>query len=82
MVLVNVYVPVIDQQFEFNLDEDTRISNLLVEMGEMLKQMQMEEDTEQLGNLLLSDLNQRRILAGDQTLSAYGITNGAKLILT
>lgn len=82
MVLVNVYVPVIDQQFEFNLDEDTTISNLLVEMGEMLKQMQMEEEVEQQDSLVLSDLNQRRVLAGDRTLAAYGITNGAKLLLT
>ena len=55
MVLVNVYVPVLDQQFEFNLDEETRISNLLMEMGEMLKQIQMEEEIDQQDSLVLSD---------------------------
>ena len=82
MVLVNVYVPVLDQQFEFNLDEETRISNLLMEMGEMLKQIQMEEEIDQQDSLVLSDLDQKRVLSGNHTLAAYGITNGAKLMLT
>lgn len=82
MILVNVYVPVIGQQFEFNLDENARINNLLMEMGEMMRQMQMEEDTVQQCDFVLSDLNQRRVLAGNRTLAEYGVMNGARLLLT
>lgn len=81
MVLVDVFVPAVEQHFDFNLDEQVNIYSLLTEMSEMIIQTEQGELLGDQGQLLLCDIDKQMIMQGDRTLASYNILNGARLIM-
>ncbi|MBS6395734.1 MAG: hypothetical protein KH452_01100 [Clostridiales bacterium] len=77
MILADVYVPALNDQFDFKLDENVYVADLLEELGD-----QFLKDTPQAKkDLLLCSLDENRILPLNQTLKQSGITSGCRLLL-
>lgn len=73
MILVDIHVLSINKQYDFKLDENAYIADILEEVGEMM----ISGDE----NLLLCDYEGRRILPLHQSLKQCGIGNGCRLVL-
>lgn len=81
MISVDIYVPSLDQKYDFNLDENTKIRVIIEEIIEMVEQ---KECTVLSGNtkaLLLCDRLRCLALPKDETLCSCGIFNGSSLLL-
>lgn len=81
MVLVDIYVPVINQTYDFSLDENTKIMLLLEEISGMICQKEQCKLVGSVKELLLVSRNNKKILNSEQTLSFYNITQGDRLML-
>lgn len=81
MIMADVYVPSIGRQYEFSLDEQAQIAQLVPEITEVICQKEnctLGGDPDQL---LLCLMDSREILSADKCLSSYGIGNGCSLLL-
>lgn len=81
MILVDMYVPSLGRDYNFSLDEKAVISNLLEEISEMIVQKEKCESVSEEKRFMLCSLEREEILKTDQTLEAYGIENGSRLLL-
>lgn len=81
MILVDIYVPVVNQIYDFNVDENAKISMLLEEISGMICQKEQCKMNGSVKELLLVSQNQRKVLSNELTLSHYKITQGDRLIL-
>ncbi len=80
MILVDIYVPSLGRDYNFSLDERAIISNLLEEISEMIVQKEKCESVLEGEKFMLCSLDGKEILKADQTLEAYGIENGSRLL--
>ena len=81
VILVDIYVPSVDQEFDFGLDENVKISGIIEEVASLVSQ---KEQCELRGNpeeFLLCSLRDNAILPRNRTLKECDITNGCRLIL-
>ena len=81
MVLVEIYVPALNRQYDFKLEETVYIADILEELGGMLIPAKDQKYQEKVEDLLLCSYKNARILPLDATLKQEGITNGARLVL-
>ena len=81
MILVDVYVPALNQVFDFNLDENAKIEDLLDEMGEMVEQNSRSNISGKGPRLMLCSYDGNRILPLDSTLFQCEIRNGSRLLM-
>lgn len=80
MILVDIHVLSINKQYDFKLDENAYIADILEEVGEMM--ISGDDDSKTgIENLLLCDYESRRILPLQQSLKQCGIGNGCRLVL-
>ena len=81
MILVDVYVPSMDQSYDFSLDENRTVSHLTEEITRaLMNTLKIEEKTEGPA-YVLCDAGRGIILSPDLTLSECGTVNGSRLIL-
>lgn len=81
MIFVDVYVPSLDKEYDFNLDEHATVGVLIEEIAEMISQ---KEQCKIMGNtedlmLCLQDVG--GILLNHQTLEEGGVHTGSRIIL-
>ncbi len=81
MILVDIYVPSVDQTFDFELDENAYISAVLIEVTGMLAKKTGSEKTGDAGAFILYNAEKGQPLPEDRTLSESGIRDGSRLIL-
>lgn len=81
MILVDVYIPSVDDNFDFMLDEDTEIRKIIMEINEMISKKMKSNKIEHVNDFLLYSMEQERILNKEQTLYASGIRDGSRLML-
>ena len=81
MILVDVYVPSLERSFDFQLDEKSKVSNLIEEMVEMLSGEFHQSEHSDAGSFLLCSMEDRSILSKNATLNYLGIRNGSRLML-
>ncbi|MBS6395826.1 MAG: hypothetical protein KH452_01560 [Clostridiales bacterium] len=80
MILVDVYIPAVDQTYDFRLEESCCpdvITGEICEMAEQKEQM-IPGKKEQL---LLFDASTGRMLLRDRTLTENGVADGHLLIM-
>lgn len=80
MILVDVYVPVLDGKYDFELNEETKTEILISEVISLIEQK------ERLGrkiakNRFFYDLERERMLKRDENLMKQGVKSGDRLIL-
>lgn len=81
MILVDIEVPSNGQKYDFRLDEDAYIADLIDEIGTMMISSLDENNSEKIKDMLLCDYEHQRILPLDSTLKHCGIKSGARLVL-
>jgi hypothetical protein len=81
MILVEVYVPVLDQTDDFELDESVPVSQIVAELVEMLSKKTKSKIPEMMDEFLLCSLDYNEPLNAKRTLSENGIKDGQTLLL-
>lgn len=81
MILVEIYVAVLDQSYDFMLDENEKISQILAEIEEMLIKKMKSQNDKQTTSFMLCSMDRKEILSEDSTLFYCKIKNGSKLLL-
>ena len=81
MINVDVFVPAMNQKYNCNVDEETKISILIEELAELISK---KERTDFLGDkslLSLCGMDQSLIFDVENELKDYSVKNGETLIL-
>lgn len=81
MILVDVLIPSIGQEFDFELDDTVKISGIIEEIASMAGQKVQCDLKGDISELLLCEMQEGRILPKEKTLSDCQISNGRKLLL-
>lgn len=81
MILVDVYVPIMEETFDVNVDENARISDLIAELSEIVCQQANWPRPKDISNLVLCSVRSNHILPEGSTLAGMGITSGSRLML-
>lgn len=81
MILVEIYVAVLDQSYDFMLDENEKISQILAEIEEMLIKKMKSQNDKQTTSFMLCSMDRKEILSEDSTLFHCKIKNGSRLLL-
>jgi len=81
MILVDIYVPSVDNVYDFQLDERTPVVTIIEEIGELVEQKEHCAISGQMNDLLLCTRKDKRILPKDATLNECNVRTGDSLIL-
>lgn len=81
MILVDVYVPSLDDTYDFMLDENTEIDKILLEITEMINKKVSSKTEKASEEFLLYWLDNKCVLDRKRTLQNSGVIDGCKLML-
>ncbi len=81
MVLVDVFVPSVDKTYNFNLNENVAIGDVILEITEMIEQKERTKLIGEKGNLNLYEMKRSVLLPKANTLFNCYVTSGSRLIL-
>ncbi len=81
MILVDIYVPSVDKEYNFSLDENVPIQTILEEITEMVAQKEKTCLFGDFNNMVLCSKETERILPGNSTLLECNIVTGSLLLL-
>ena len=81
MILVDIEFPAINKKYDFKLDENTFIVELIDQIGNMIVPVTEKDYEEKSKDMLLCEGEQCRILELNLTLKQCGIRNGSHLVL-
>ena len=81
MVLVELVVPALGQQYDFQLDENVRVKAAVPEIVEMLSKKEHCSFGNPADEMSLYSVSRSLRLAMDATVHQNGVINGEKLIL-
>ena len=79
MILVDIEVPVQNRRYDFKLDENVYVTDILEELWEIVTLGKQEATGAE--NLMLCNCERKQILNNYQTLKQNGIGNGDCLML-
>ncbi len=81
MILVDIFVPSVDKEYDFQLSESAEISMVIEEISEMIGQKERTEIVGDVSKLQLCDKEHQCILDRNRTLAQCGVVTGSRLIL-
>lgn len=81
MILVDVFVPSVNNVYDFRVDEETPVRRVIEEMCELIELKEHCSLVGDIGDLMLCGQEDRCILPGDCTLFECKIKTGSSLIL-
>lgn len=81
MIVVDLHVPIIYQNYNFQLNENIEINLLIEEISEMIGQKEHSQIVGDVNKLLLCDKKTGRVLEKNKTLNECGVITGNSLIL-
>lgn len=81
MILADVYVPSIDGSYDFMLDENAPIEQIITEISEMLSKKVQGKPIGAESSFMLCSMEQKEVLDKNRTLYASGIRDGSRLML-
>lgn len=81
MVLVDIYVPSINDDFDFLLDENIPVCQLIVEITGMLSKKLQSSAVQDDSGFQLYSMNAEKILDTEKTLCTNNVTDGCRLVL-
>ena len=81
MILVDIYVPVMDETYDFYLDENIEIGFLIQQAADMVCQKEQCPVKGDIWNLTLWNPDTRSRLARGRTLKEAGVAAGDRLML-
>lgn len=81
MILVDIYVPAVEKNMDFMLDENAPLQQIITEIREMISKKLMGSCAEVEDEFWLSSMDTRQVLDPRLTLHMNGIRDGSKLIM-
>ncbi len=81
MIVVNVRVPALEKVYNFSLDENARVRDLMEEMTELISQKEKVPAVLSQEEMVLCSLEHGTLCSRDALLSQCGIADGSELIL-
>lgn len=81
MILVDIYVPSIDKEYDFQLNETAHIYTIIEEIVEMIGQKEQTQLCGNVADMMLCVKGSQRVLQKKQTLAETGVGTGESLIL-
>lgn len=81
MVMVEIYVPSVDTQYDFLLEENVKVFSVIEEICEVLNNKLKGSAQNLNSDFILCSLDYKKILAMDKTLKACGVKDGSRLLL-
>lgn len=81
MILTDIYIPSIDEVFDFELDEQAQVKQIIKEIIEMIAKRTKSALNGHEDNYFLYDMTKGTALREDATLSVCGVVNGDRLML-
>lgn len=81
MILTDIYIPAVDDNYDFMLDENVPVIQIMEEIGEMIAKKVKEKKPDQISDFVLYSRDSDTILDQDISLYANGIHDGSRLIL-
>lgn len=80
MIYVDVYVPIIDKVYDFNLDENATVAILIDEIAEMLSQKEQSKISGDPYEIVLCLEEDSLVMPRNKTLSECGVHTGSRII--
>ena len=81
MIIVNIKVPALEKEYNFSLDENAPVSDLIEEIAELIVQKEGVQFSGDLDEMALCSLDAGFHLNRRNCLNDYGIFGGAELEL-
>nr|WP_296042325.1 EsaB/YukD family protein [uncultured Blautia sp.] len=81
MILVDIYIPSLDKNYDFQVDEKVSIKSLILEITDMIENETKSEKNREPEKFMLCSMDQKKILEKYYTLKECDIRNGSKLLL-
>ncbi|MCM1159236.1 MAG: hypothetical protein NC300_08955 [Bacteroidales bacterium] len=81
MILVDVYIPSLDEVYDFKVDETAKIINVVQEISEMICKKYKTELNEESKNFFLCSVENGEVLNSNSTLAENKIYNGSRLFI-
>lgn len=81
MVLVEIYVACVDKSYDFRLDRNVRIEEIIEEIITIVSGKEDINLYAYKENMTLSNVSKETIMNKQLTLSDYNVVDGMKLIL-
>ena len=81
MIVVDIFVPSVDKEYDFQLNENMPIYTVIEEISEMIGQKEHSQIVGSVELLQLCDSEKQCVLHKNKTLLECGITTGKSLIL-
>lgn len=81
MIIVDIYIPSLDDVFDFKIEESLTIAQVKTEIAEIMYKREKVQMSEEWQKFLLCKSEGGEILADQATVKICGIKNGSRLIL-
>lgn len=81
MILVDVYVPSVGNTYDFQVNEDVCVSNIIEELVSLIGQKEKTDLIGKADEMCLCTRKDAKILNPKNTLGEYRVSNGDNLIL-
>jgi len=81
MINVDVYVPALERVYNFNLDEDSRISVLIEEISDLICKKEHSSLDGIKDRFIMGSIDEKLNFNADYSLREYSVKSGEKLIL-
>lgn len=81
MILVDIYIPSVDKNYDFQVNENVSVENLTMEISEMIGNETKSGKIRETEDFMLCSLDQNKVLKKYSTLKDCGIKNGSRLML-
>lgn len=81
MIMVDIYMPTIDESYDFMVDENADLDVVILEVTEMIARKTRSELTANEEGFVLYFADRKVPLLSDKTLYESGVRDGDKLIL-
>ena len=80
MILTDIYIPAVDANYDFMLDENVPAVQVMEEISEMISKKVKEKKPGQIADFVLYSMDTGTLLDQNLSLYANGIHDGSRLI--
>lgn len=80
MILTDIYIPAVDGNYDFMLDENVPVVQVMEEISEMISKKVKEKRPGQISDFVLYSRDSDTILDQNLSLFANGVHDGSRLI--
>lgn len=81
MILVDIYIPAMDDEYDFMLDENEQVEKIIMEITEMVSKKMKDVKAEGTEEFILYSMDQQKAIEKEKTLYLCGIRDGSRLML-